>query len=187
MLEAVATRLGKDLDRLGVTVLSVEGKGGLRVARAILCSLGIPTYVLADGDFGASKRRTYKDKSDEEIAAARAQAHGSHKAATEDLLTALPTTSATSHGALPYAFGDPSVVCRDFTLWRDDIEEELAAWTSFDAALAAAGITLMSRNNKNLLAYRNAALAADDADLPDVLKAVVVEIVALSPYATTAG
>lgn len=185
VLEAVATRLGKDLDRLGVTVLSVEGKGGLRVARAILCALGIPTYVLADGDFGTSARKTYRDKSEEEVAEARAQAHGSHKAATEGLLAALPMTSASSHGALPYAFGDPSVVCGDFTMWRDDIEEELSSWPSFDAALTAVGITLASRSNKNLLAYRNAALAADDADLPQVLKAVVAEIVALSPHETT--
>jgi putative ATP-dependent endonuclease of OLD family len=186
VLEAVATKLGNDLDRLGVTVLSVEGKGGLRVARAILVALGIPTYVLADGDHGTSARKPYPNDAEETILAKRAAAHGSHKADTERLVAALPSTSVTTVGALPYAFGSPSVVCGDFTLWMDDIEEELGAWTTFDAALKAAGITLASRNNKNLLAYRNAVFAADEADLPGILRAVVTEIAALSgePVAT---
>lgn len=180
VLEAVASKLGQDLDRLGVTVLSVEGKGGLRVARAILVALGVPTYVLADGDFGTSARKTYKGDTEAEVEANRLNAHGSHRAETERLIGALPSTSTTTVGTLPYAFGDVSVVCDDFTVWRDDIEEELGAWGSFDAALAATGITLAARSNKNLLAYRNAVFAADDADLPDILRAVVTQIVALS-------
>jgi len=179
VLEAVATKLGNDLDRLGVTVLSVEGKGGLRVARAILVALGIPTYVLADGDHGTSARKTYRADTEDEILAKRAAAHGSHKADTERLIAALPSTSATTVGALPYVFGSPSVVCSDFTLWVDDIEEELGAWPTFDAALSAVGITLASRSNKNLLAYRNAVFAADEADLPGTLRAVVTQIAAL--------
>jgi putative ATP-dependent endonuclease of OLD family len=180
VLEAVATKLGKDLDRLGVTVLSVEGKGGLRVARAILTALGIPTYVLADGDFATSERKTYKDKTGDEIKASRAQAHASHKAATEDLIAALPSTTIAAQGTLPYSFGSPTVVCGDFTVWRDDIEEELGTWASFESALAATGIALTSRNNKNLLAYRNAVIAANDEDLPGTLKSVIAEIAALS-------
>lgn len=180
VLEAVATKLGKDLDRLGVTVLSVEGKGGLRVARAILTALGIPTYVLADGDFATSEHKTYKDKTDDEIKASRAQAHASHRAATEDLIAALPHTTIAAEGALPYSFGSPTVVCGDFTVWRDDIEEELGAWASFESALAAAGVALASRNNKNLLAYRNAVIAANDEDLPGTFKSVIAEIAALS-------
>lgn len=179
VLEAVATKLGRDLDRLGVTVLSVEGKGGLRVTRAILDALGIPTYVLADGDFGTAARKTYKGETEADIAVTRANAHGSHKAATGTLAAALPSTSTATVGALPYTFGDPSVVCGKFTLWQDDIEEELGAWSSFDAALATAGVSLASRNNKNLLAYRNAVFAAEESDLPAILEAVILQIAAL--------
>lgn len=182
LVEAIASRLGQDLDRLGVTVLSVEGKSGLRVARAILSALGVPTYVLADGDFGTSARKVYKNKTESEIASSRTQAHASHNAATSELLAALPTTSATSHGTLPYSFGDPTVVCADFTVWRDDIEEELEAWPSFVSALTAAGITLSARTNKNLLAYRNAVFAADEADLPQPVRAVIDEVVKLSGH-----
>lgn len=182
VLEAVATKLGKDLDRMGVTVLSVEGKGGLRVAGAILKALDVPTYVIADGDFGTSDRKPYKDKTEDEIKALRAQAHGSHKTATEGLIAALPSTSIATWGSFPYTFGSPSMVCGDFTMWKDDIEEELGTWASFDSALAAAGIALASRNNKNLLAYRNAVFAASDADIPGIMRAVVAEIAALSGH-----
>ncbi|WP_209561073.1 ATP-dependent endonuclease [Frigoribacterium sp. PvP032] len=180
VLEAVATKLGKDLDRLGVTVLSVEGKGGLRVARAILTALKVPTYVLADGDFGTSDRKPYKDKTDDEIQALKTQARDSHRKATDGLVGALPATSKATHGSLPYSFGNPSLVCGDFTVWKDDIEEELGEWPSFDEALTEAGITLALRNNKNLLAYRNAVFAAAEADLPKILRAVITEIAALS-------
>lgn len=187
VLEAVATKLGKDLDRLGVTVLSVEGKGGLRVARAILMALGVPTFVLADGDFGTSARKVYRNKTNAEINASRAQAHDSHKQATVGLLTALPSTSTATHGSLPYSFGDPSVVCGDFTVWKDDIEEELGRWASFESALTSAGIDLASRNNKNLLAYRNAVFASDVADLPSILKSVITEIANLSSHDVSAA
>lgn len=187
VLEAVATKLGQDMDRLGVTVLSVEGKPGLRVTRAILTSLGIPTYVLADGDFGTSDRKMYKDKTQDQVNSARSQAHGKHKAETERLIKALPSTSTTTHGSIPYSFGDQSVVCQDFTIWKDDIEDELGAWTSFERALAEGGVTLAARTAKNLLAYRNAVLAADHSDLPDILKAVITEIAALSGHGISVG
>lgn len=173
VLEALASRLARDLDLRGISILSVEGKGGLRVARAILVQLGIPTYVLADGDFGTAARKT--NKTEEQIA----QAHASHKKATEDLIAALPCSGTPIHGALPYEFGEPTVVSDFFACWRDDIEQELAAWVSFEQELAAAGVALAARNNKNLLAYRNAVEGADLDDLPPVIGAVVDAIIAL--------
>lgn len=187
VIEAVAAKLGQQLDRSGVSVLSVEGKSGLRVARAILTSLGIPTYVLADGDFSASDRKVYKDLTKAEIDAARAQAHESHKKATTELVAALPTALEVTHGAQPYSFGDPTIVCADFTLWQDDIEEELGAWPSFEAELSNADVSLAARVNKNLLAYRNAVVAASANDMPQVLRAVVASIVRLTGRATPAA
>lgn len=180
VIEATAAKLGQDLDRLGVSILSVKGKGGLPVARAILTALGIPTYVVADGDFGTSSRKVYPDKTPEKAAALRDQAHGNHRSATENLVTTLPRTTAVTQGTLPYAFGNPTVVCDSFTIWRDDIEEELEAWTSFTTALSAEGITLSARNDKNLLTYRNAVAAANSEDVPEVIKAVVSALCALA-------
>ncbi|QHC69897.1 AAA family ATPase [Rathayibacter sp. VKM Ac-2801] len=180
VMEALASVRGSDLDRLGITVLSVEGKGGLRIARAILDALGVPTYVMADGDHGTAGRKVYRDKTDDEVLAARKNAHGSHRAATDTLVASLPLVSEAARGALPYSFGDPTVVSEGFTIWKDDIEEELGSWPSFVAALDAAGIALAARSNKNLLAYRNAVFAASTDDVPDVLKSAVDEIVRLT-------
>lgn len=170
VLEAIASKIGGNLDHLGVTVLSVGGKGGLRVARAILMSLGIPTYVVADGDFNTSSRKSYRDEP------AERQAHATHRKATEELIAALPASSPTAAGSLPYGFGHDTVVSDDFTIWRDDIEEELGSWTSFESALRSDGINLSARDNKNLLAYRNAVVAADVDDMPNLLKATVSAI-----------
>lgn len=182
VVEALAAKLGQDLDRLGVAVFSVEGKNGLRVARAILTALGVLTYVIADGDFNTSNRKVYKDKTEEEILEARAQARESHKASTDGLVAALSSTSTTRRGSLPYSFGDPTVVCADFTVWKDDIEEELNGWSSFVKALSEMGITLATRSNKNLLAYRNSVQAAKVEDVPPALTAVVCEIVKLGGH-----
>lgn len=179
VIEGIASKLGQDLDRLGISVISVQGKSGLRVARAILSSLGVPTYLLADGDFEAADRKVYRDKSASEIESGRIQAHGSNRAATQTLVGALPSDSRVICGNLPYTFGDPTVVCADFGVWRDDIESELEEWPSFVHSLGSSGVELAARSNKNLLAYRNAAVDADVSDLPTVLVAVMSEIVKL--------
>lgn len=172
VIEAVAARLGKHLDRYGVTIASVDGKAGIRVARAILQSLGVPTYVLADGDHGTAAHKYPTDQTKQAAASA------SHKAETDGLVASLPSASTVFEGSLPYAFGDPTVVCADFTIWKDDLEEELSAWTSFESALSSAGISLASRANKNLLSYRNAAMSANDGDIPQVLKSAVDALIA---------
>ena len=173
VLEAVARKLGFDLDMRGITILSVEGKEGLRVARAILKGLGIPTYLLVDGDFSTATRKGHKTP------AAESQAHASHKSATDKIVAALPVTSRTIVGSLPYLFGDPSVICADFAIWRDDLEEELGLWRSFESCLLTNGIVLSARKNKNLLAYRNAVVLADEADIPSNLRHLVNVIAAL--------
>lgn len=183
VIEALATKLDKHLDRRGITVLSVEGKGGLRVSRAILSSLGVPTYVVVDGDYGTAARRTYQNKKQSEVHKARAQAHESHRSATTDLVSALPATATVLQGALPYTFGEDTVVCGDFTIWKDDIEEELAAWGSFERALADSGVSLAARTNKNLLAYRNAVFSAELVDLPGTLQNLIAAVCSLVPDA----
>ena len=180
IIEALAARLNQHLDSNGVTVRSVQGKDTLRVARAILVSLGIPTYVLADGDFGTADRKVYRDKTKEQIEACCATARASHRNATEVLLAALPQGGAIIHGRLPYEFGEPTVVSSDFAMWRDDIEEELGTWPSFVEALRNDGVDLAARNNKNVLKYNNAIMAADDEEIPETLKSVVNHLVKLS-------
>ncbi|MFJ4228124.1 ATP-dependent nuclease [Paenarthrobacter nicotinovorans] len=170
LLETLADRLGSPLDALGISVVSMEGKESIKIPFALLAvELGIPTYVIVDGDALGAKR-AYPDNSEAEN-----KARASHKGATDKVCEWLPTGSATAMiGALPFEFGDPTLVTDRFTIWNDDIEQELSAWPSFMASLATNGVELRS---KNVLNNRTAALEADLTDMPamlgDVIKAVL--------------
>lgn len=163
VIEAIASRLGHDLDALGISVLEMSSKESIRIPFEILRDLGIPVFVFVDGDFLGAKRRHPND------VGAESKAHGSHKKSTDGITAWLPASSAVA-GTLPYVFGAPSLIASDYVVWRDDLEEELGAWPSFVSALTAAGGSVQSRAKKDLFAYRNAVLDADMADLPIVLR-----------------
>jgi hypothetical protein len=78
---------------------------------------------------------------------------------TDELATNFESTSRRISGAV---FGSPTTIATAFTVWIDDIEGELAAWSSFVTALTNDGGAL---HHKDLLAYRTAVLEADFADL----------------------
>lgn len=171
VLGAIASRLGYDLDSEGISVQPV-GKGGMSVAIAILTGLGVPIYVLADGDFLGAQRHHATD------VVKQGQAHASHQKQTNQLVASLPVSTLVSGGTIPYSFGDSTMVAAHYAIWRDDIEEELLSWPSFKAELAKSGINLASRSNKNPLAYRNAVDAADMSELPSTIGSVLSAIMA---------
>ncbi|WP_263730450.1 ATP-dependent nuclease [Cellulomonas sp. SG140] len=173
IIEATAALLGTNLDARGTSVLDAEGKTSLNVSNAILTALGVPTYIVLDGDALGARRKHPKD------AAKRAQVDASHKQATEKAVAWLPTSKAVC-GTLPFNYGDSTVVTDRFTIWNDDIEEELGAWESFSAQASACGAPVEARANKHQLAYKTAALAADPADLPLNLRSLVEVITRFS-------
>jgi len=103
-------------------------------------------------------------------------AEASHKASTDALLDWLPASTALGHGTLPFGYGDPSVVTPHYTLFNDDLEEELSNWPSFIASLAGDGGTL--RTKKDVAKYRSATLDADMNDMPAIFKGIVEALVA---------
>lgn len=172
VVEALASRLNLALDVKGISVLEVSSKESIRIPYEILHALGIPAFVFIDGDFLGAKRKHPTD------AAKESSAHASHKAATESIIAWLPSSVAVQ-GNLPVLFGNPTVVASHFVVWYDDLEEELAAWPSFDAALVANGDgSIRARTKKDLYAYRNAILDADMSDMPDTLKSAIEAIAA---------
>ncbi len=166
VIESIAALLGRNLDAQGTSVLEVCSKTSLRMSNAILSALGVPTYVVVDGDALGGARKHPNDT------ARQADVDASHRQATEDVVAWLPTSKAVS-GALPYRYGDPTVVTDRFTIWNDDIEEELVAWVSFASQANACGAPVGTRTNKHQLAYKTAAFGADLADLPDNLRVAV--------------
>lgn len=165
ILDAIADKQGRPFDCIGVSLLDVQGKGSLAIPYFMMAQMGIPAYVIADGDaLGAARK--YPDPKDAEDAK---NSHASHKKATEDLLAWLPPSSAL-YGSGPYRFCDPTVVCKHYSIWEDDIETELAKWPSFMAALTSGGCSL---RGKDLMAYRAAVADAELADMPACLNVVV--------------
>ncbi|MBU1589517.1 MAG: ATP-dependent endonuclease [Actinobacteria bacterium] len=156
ILEQLAERLGKPFDSVGIAISDIGGKGSLRIPNGIFEMLGIPTYLVADGDALGASRKTYT------LPATEAAAHGSHKIECDNLVAWLPTASTVSLGNVPYVFEQPTVVSDRYTIWHDDLEQELSAWPSFVEAQNANG---HSPRSKDVLEYK---ADVNDAELSDV-------------------
>lgn len=165
-LEGVADGLGFSFDVAGIAVIHVGGKNELRMSHQILSALKVPTYIIVDGD---------ADRADEKYQAGtqkHANATKSNMDQTTEISDWLPTGKPVT-GAVPYSFGDPTLVTDAFAIWRDDIESELAKWPSFVAELSNAGGAL---RQKKASTYRAAAIGANKADVPGNLKHLVESI-----------
>ncbi len=171
VIDPLAQMLGTPLDVSGASLFAVDSKTALKVPHHLLSELGVRTYVVVDGDCSGSRVHP-------ENKSAREKLDKTHKVQTDDILAWLPHAGmAPRIGSLPYLFGDPTLVASNFTILRDDLEEELAQWPSFMRALAAEGGAL---RQKNPSIYRAATLAADTKDVPANLKALVAAVVAAS-------
>ena len=128
---------------------------------------------MADADALGASRKYPTD------AVKQKQAHDSHKKSTEALMKWLPSSTAVT-GALPYKFEDPTVVTEHWTLFEDDLEEELLKWSEYVAEMRAVGVDLRS---KSVSAYRAAASDAGLVNIPDVLRKLVDAIIAFGANA----
>jgi putative ATP-dependent endonuclease of the OLD family len=157
--EVIADRTGQALDSAGIALLAMGGKENMHIPFVILRELGIPAYVVADCDALGATRRHSADKAKEE------GADESHRKATESVLSWLPASEPVGVGAVPFAYGDPSLVASHFALLHDDLESELEKWPSFMASLTENGGSL---RKKDVATYRAAAIEASIEDMPEI-------------------
>ncbi|MCO8455748.1 AAA family ATPase [Burkholderia multivorans] len=150
------------LESQGLSIVSTGGKGGIPLAHAILTSLGIPTYVLFDGDGGFE---------------ARANAAGKKPAVIESERTKFSTENRRLLKYLGEAEVDfpPERIGTQVATLSDHLETYLDAnwndWrTSCDAIEATAGIQLA----KNQYAYRTATVEAKGT-VPEMLKQILAK------------
>lgn len=157
ILEVLCDRAGMPLDAEGVSVVHVGGKGNLKMSYAILDSLGVPTYVVVDGDAQNSLRSGKHEPGSE----GQLQARASHKSQTEDAITWLPgSVDACAE------FDADSLSAERFTLWNDDIESELEKWSDFVTEIGNVGGQLRT---KKMAHYRAAALTVSPDNMPDTI------------------
>jgi predicted ATP-dependent endonuclease of OLD family len=152
------------LESQGLSIVPAGGKGGIPLAHAILTCLGIPTYVVFDGDSGFETRAMAAGKNQTTIDAERT------KFLTENrrLLKYL--------GEAEVDFPPDQVGNRVATL-SDHLESHLKfnwpEWgTSYAAIEAAAGVQLA----KNQYAYRTATLEAQGT-VPVMLKQILTKAI----------
>jgi putative ATP-dependent endonuclease of the OLD family len=150
------------LESQGLSIVSTCGKGGIPLAHAILVSLGIPTYVLFDGDSGFEARFKATGRPSSQIEGER------RKLSTENrrLLKYL--------GETEVDFPSEWVGDRVATL-SDNLESYLEAnWTEWVASCAAIEAAAGVQLSKNQYAYRTATLEAKGT-APDLLKRILAK------------
>ncbi|UJB65012.1 ATP-dependent endonuclease [Acidovorax sp. YS12] len=150
------------LESQGLSIVPAGGKGGIPLAHAILTSLGIPTYVVFDGDGGFEMRAKTAGKQQTVIDGERT------KFSTENrrLLKYL--------GETEVDFPSEQIGDRLATM-SDHLESYLVSnWPEWAASCAeieaAAGIQLA----KNQYAYRTATLEAK-GPVPEMLKQILMK------------
>jgi putative ATP-dependent endonuclease of OLD family len=150
------------LESQGLSVVSAGTKGGIPLAHAILTCLGIPTYVLFDGDSGFEVRAKEASKKQTVIDGER-------------------TKFSTENRRLLKYLGEPEVdfpsekVGERVATMSDHIESFLESnWTEWDASYAAIEAAAGIRLRKNQYAYRTATIEAQGA-VPEMLKQILTK------------
>lgn len=131
-------------DAIGVAVVAGNGKRQLLIPWAILTELGVPTYVVFDGDAGLAARMAARGTPEQKAKAAEAHEHRE----SEIVLAALDSAAA----LLPSTTVTPA-----YALFADTLETEATTWDGFAAATEAARGELGDWRDKSEDAYRRAA------------------------------
>jgi hypothetical protein len=150
------------LESQGLSIVAAGGKCGIPLADAILTSLGIPTYVLFDGDGGFELRAMDKGKS---------------QAAIEGERTKLSTEN---RRLLKY-FGETEVdfpsdqVGDCLATLSDQLESYLESnWAEWGMAFASIEAKAGLKLKKNQSAYRTATREAT-GNIPEMLKQILTK------------
>lgn len=160
ILEGCGERDGKFLAVDGIVVAEVGGKPILLLPCAILTLLGIPCFMVYDGDKGCEQRMRQHGREESDIVAAI----NDHRQRNRDLLRYLgeqeedwPTTRATDR----------------YAVFEDRLEDELAtlwpAWEQRRRELVDSGLGFQA---KNTATYRHATATAS-GDPPPILREIL--------------
>ncbi|MFJ1937950.1 ATP-dependent nuclease, partial [Kitasatospora sp. NPDC088160] len=160
VLLGCAERLGINLGAQGITIVVAGSKSNIPLSHAILTALGVPCYVVFDGDAGMLEEKTQSvdhlppDKRAEKVADFQNQAR-SNAIKNRELLRYLGGASASD---------PPTTVDVTYAVFSDRLETYLAnewpSWGERRRELINAGDGF---EQKDAATYREAALTADSA------------------------
>lgn len=165
LLQGLADRSG-GFDELGIAVVKGHNKRQLLIPWAILSELGVPSFVVFDGDAGLGARMLANGKD-------VADAHAAQCAARRENALVLRTLGVQG------VEEPPTEVHVTHAVFADTLETELAAWPGFEAAVEGFKKEQGDFREKPDDAYRHAAATVDTEppavfmDLLDRVKALV--------------
>jgi hypothetical protein len=148
VLEGCAERADDFLSSHGIEVVEVNGKGGILLPYAILKLLGIPCYLIFDGDRGCADRMRANQKTETQITAAEAAIRKDNRRILRYFDVVEEDWPATG-------------VHKSYAVFEDCVETELtASWPAWQARvdeLVTAGTGFLGKNRAT---YRYAAATA---------------------------
>ena len=153
------------LNSHGIAVVEAGSKENIPLAHAILCELGIPCFVLFDGDNGAGLRAEAHGKSGSMAEQSAANANRRMQRYLDIAVEDHPFTQV----------GDRYAVLED--TMEAFLEEYWPEWESTRRSIIATGRGI---SGKNAATYRLAAIEAPSRP-PEVLSQIVNRAMALSP------
>ncbi len=163
VIEGYAERENTSLANEGIVVAEVGGKDAVLLPHAILTLLGIPCYLIFDGDKGCEDRMRRKNKPEADVAAEVGKQRTNNRAilryfgATEE---DWPSTNAYT----------------GYAVFKDCLEAELddswPAWRSRVLELVNSGTGFL---DKNRATYRHATATATDK-APDVFEEILAAV-----------
>ncbi|MGW2558676.1 ATP-dependent nuclease [Streptomyces sp. NPDC001514] len=176
ILTGCAEREQLSLGALGISVISVGGKDNIALCRAILDALGVPCYVIFDGDAGKEARSRQGTQNVQNEDERRAKELRIEEQARKDLT--LNANLLGYLGASPSPW--PATACADnHMVFEDNLETFLVdkwpAWGTRKSELIASGDGFPA---KNAATYREAARTASSAP-PFELQAVLENLKAM--------
>jgi len=160
-MHGLADRHG-GFDAMGVAVVAGNSKRQLLVPWAILAELGVPSYVVFDGDAGIAARMLGVGKSEQKAKAAEAH----ERQETEIVLSTLGGTAE----LLPSTTVTPA-----YAMFADTLETEAASWDGFTAAAEAASDELGDWRGKSEDVYRQVA-AQLGAEPPKPFRDIIANV-----------
>lgn len=163
LIHGLADREG-GLDRLGVALVEGHSKRQMLLPWAILSHLGIPAYVVFDGDAGLAERLRGGGKSEEK--AWEAQRHaGQENIVVQRVLRLEENQSPATEAGVSH------------TVFADTLEKECEQWHGFQDAVEGARVQTGDWREKSDDACRQA--ASETPDPPEIFRELMGRISAL--------
>ena len=161
----------------GIVVVAVGGKGGFLLPHSILTLLGIPCYIVFDGDKGIEERKRRNASKDEDPVKLESDIQAAVDKSRKDNREILRFLGANEDD------WPPTGAYAGYAVFEVDLEAELRAnWPAWDESRRGLVTSGIGFPGKHAPTYRRATINATDK-APDVFQEILAAVRTLRPGA----